>query len=272
MLCWTIFRQEITSVHAHQNVNKENSVTSKSVSTMCIANIRVVLNFNCDFGRVPWIQRIIANSKRGMLPGMLHPQPWTYSKMKCTFLFCWRCICSTLPFLYFSMIRWIPELSKNHKRKLDYSSIQCFSFLFLRYITEKFYRALDHKVIPVALGAPLEEYTQVAPENSFLHVDNFTSPKVRQVHLYPILKCSFCIFSDIDCIKCLSWVPFWGSLSSWLVSWIFQVRVFAWLRLLNLSIFTLTLHQFNLWSRFELIKDFHLVAGSDWINAKLGIA
>ena len=54
---------------------------------------------------------------------------------------------------------------------------------FHRYITEKFSRALEHKTIPIVLGATLEEYTKVAPQDSFLHVDNFTSPKASKLNI-----------------------------------------------------------------------------------------
>ena len=36
MLYPMIPRQEVTSAHAHQNVNKQNSVTENSVSVVCI--------------------------------------------------------------------------------------------------------------------------------------------------------------------------------------------------------------------------------------------
>lgn len=45
------------------------------------------------------------------------------------------------------------------------------------YITEKFWRSLDLGMIPVVVGAPLEDYLKVAPPNSFLHIDQFNSLK-----------------------------------------------------------------------------------------------
>ena len=54
------------------------------------------------------------------------------------------------------------------------------------YITEKLWKVLEAKpyTIPVALGGlSIEEYRQVAPPNSFIHVKNFTSPKALADHL-----------------------------------------------------------------------------------------
>ncbi|XP_037276609.2 glycoprotein 3-alpha-L-fucosyltransferase A-like [Rhipicephalus microplus] len=45
------------------------------------------------------------------------------------------------------------------------------------YITEKFYNALRHNVVPVVMGASREEYRAAAPYHSYIHVDDFASPK-----------------------------------------------------------------------------------------------
>lgn len=45
------------------------------------------------------------------------------------------------------------------------------------YITEKFFNALRHNVIPVVMGASREEYRAAAPYHSYIHVDDFASPK-----------------------------------------------------------------------------------------------
>ena len=45
------------------------------------------------------------------------------------------------------------------------------------YITEKFWEALKYGMVPIALGASIKDYEEIAPPNSFLHVDNFTSVK-----------------------------------------------------------------------------------------------
>lgn len=46
-----------------------------------------------------------------------------------------------------------------------------------QYITEKFWRSLDFGMIPVVVGAPLRHYQDVAPKDSFLHIDQFDSLK-----------------------------------------------------------------------------------------------
>ncbi|CAH8875883.1 unnamed protein product [Trichobilharzia szidati] len=46
------------------------------------------------------------------------------------------------------------------------------------YITEKFFfNALMNNVLPVVMGASIEEYQKVAPPHSFIHVDEFDSPE-----------------------------------------------------------------------------------------------
>ena len=39
------------------------------------------------------------------------------------------------------------------------------------------------QVLPVVMGARLEDYQAVAPPNSFLHVDSFSSPRSLAQHL-----------------------------------------------------------------------------------------
>lgn len=45
------------------------------------------------------------------------------------------------------------------------------------YITEKFFNALRHNVVPIVMGAPREDYLAAAPYHSYIHVDDFASPK-----------------------------------------------------------------------------------------------
>ena len=46
------------------------------------------------------------------------------------------------------------------------------------YITEKFYHSsLAHNTVPVVWGSRKEDYLQVAPPNSFIHAEDFSSPK-----------------------------------------------------------------------------------------------
>ena len=39
------------------------------------------------------------------------------------------------------------------------------------------HKCLNSRVLPIVLGATLPEVATVAPQDSFLHVDNFTSPR-----------------------------------------------------------------------------------------------
>ena len=44
------------------------------------------------------------------------------------------------------------------------------------YITEKFFtNALGHRIVPIVMGPSIEDYTAVAPPNSFIHVDHFAT-------------------------------------------------------------------------------------------------
>ena len=52
------------------------------------------------------------------------------------------------------------------------------------YITEKFWFSLKQRIVPIVLGPKIADYEKVAPPHSFIHVDNFTSPK----HLAEYIK------------------------------------------------------------------------------------
>ncbi|CAN7998745.1 unnamed protein product, partial [Ixodes hexagonus] len=51
------------------------------------------------------------------------------------------------------------------------------------YITEKLYNVLRHDVVPIVMGASPEEYRSAAPANSFIHVDDFESPRELATYL-----------------------------------------------------------------------------------------
>ncbi|XP_075227883.1 glycoprotein 3-alpha-L-fucosyltransferase A-like [Lycorma delicatula] len=52
------------------------------------------------------------------------------------------------------------------------------------YITEKlFVNGLGHNVLPIVMGAPPEDYYKSAPRHSFIHVDDFESPKELAAYL-----------------------------------------------------------------------------------------
>lgn len=53
------------------------------------------------------------------------------------------------------------------------------------YITEKFFvNALSRRVLPIVMGARPEDYAAVAPYKSYIHVDEFASPKELADYLH----------------------------------------------------------------------------------------
>lgn len=55
------------------------------------------------------------------------------------------------------------------------------------YITEKFFvNGLNHTIVPIVMGARKSEYTRAAPPDSFIHVDDFNSPKELAEYLREI--------------------------------------------------------------------------------------
>ncbi|CAH8562736.1 unnamed protein product [Schistosoma turkestanicum] len=63
-------------------------------------------------------------------------------------------------------------IRENYKFYLSFENSLC-----TEYITEKLYRnALKNEILPIVMGASIEEYQRVAPPYSFIHVDQFESP------------------------------------------------------------------------------------------------
>jgi len=57
------------------------------------------------------------------------------------------------------------------------------------YITEKFFvNGLGHNVIPIVMGARPEDYANVAPHNSYIHVDQFKGPEELAEYLHELDK------------------------------------------------------------------------------------
>jgi len=55
------------------------------------------------------------------------------------------------------------------------------------YITEKFFvNGLNHDVIPIVMGARPEDYAIAAPSKSYIHVDDFDSPKELADYLHKL--------------------------------------------------------------------------------------
>ncbi|XP_039277665.1 glycoprotein 3-alpha-L-fucosyltransferase A-like [Nilaparvata lugens] len=73
-------------------------------------------------------------------------------------------------------------LDKDYKFYLAFENCNC-----REYITEKFFeKGLGHKVIPIVLGAPREDYERVAPKDSFIHVEDFATPKDLAAYLHEV--------------------------------------------------------------------------------------
>ncbi|XP_035697598.1 glycoprotein 3-alpha-L-fucosyltransferase A-like [Branchiostoma floridae] len=68
---------------------------------------------------------------------------------------------------------------RQYKFYLAFENMKC-----KQYITEKYWRhALTNNVVPVVLGAPKKDYEYLTPPNSFIHVDDFESPKALADYL-----------------------------------------------------------------------------------------
>ena len=76
------------------------------------------------------------------------------------------------------------ECIKDYKFYLAFENSNC-----REYITEKFYsNGLGSDVLPIVMGAPRQDYEDKAPYNSFIHVDDFTSPKELANYLHLLDK------------------------------------------------------------------------------------
>ena len=77
-----------------------------------------------------------------------------------------------------------PVLGKNYKFYLAFENTKC-----LDYITEKFFNALKSGMIPVVMGGlSKKDYETIAPPHSYIHVDDFPSPRDLMQKLYEISK------------------------------------------------------------------------------------
>ncbi|XP_064480212.1 glycoprotein 3-alpha-L-fucosyltransferase A-like [Ornithodoros turicata] len=80
--------------------------------------------------------------------------------------------CGTLKCDRHDQKRCLDMLDKDYKFYLSFENANCKD-----YITEKFYNALWHDVVPIVMGASPDEYRKAAPFHSYIHVDDFESPK-----------------------------------------------------------------------------------------------
>nr|CAH8828897.1 unnamed protein product [Trichobilharzia regenti] len=75
-------------------------------------------------------------------------------------------------------------IRNNYKFYLSFENSLCPD-----YITEKLYRnALNNDLLPIVMGASIEEYERVAPPYSFIHVDQFESPAKLAEYLHYLDK------------------------------------------------------------------------------------
>ena len=73
----------------------------------------------------------------------------------------------------------VEMLQKDYKFYLAFENSNCKD-----YVTEKFFtNALQNGVVPIVMGASVEEYAAIAPPHSFLHVDQFDSPAALAEYL-----------------------------------------------------------------------------------------
>ena len=82
---------------------------------------------------------------------------------------------------------WEPAyhiLAKEYKFYISFENTRC-----LDYITEKFFTALKAGMIPVVMGGlSKRDYEKIAPPHSYLHVDDFPSPRDLMKKLHEISK------------------------------------------------------------------------------------
>ncbi|XP_035696134.1 4-galactosyl-N-acetylglucosaminide 3-alpha-L-fucosyltransferase FUT6-like [Branchiostoma floridae] len=73
---------------------------------------------------------------------------------------------------------------RQYKFYLAFENFKC-----VEYITEKFWlNGLKRDAVPVVLGAPRRDYERFAPPNSFIHVDDFKSPRALASYLLYLSK------------------------------------------------------------------------------------
>ncbi|CAF0994939.1 unnamed protein product [Adineta ricciae] len=59
------------------------------------------------------------------------------------------------------------------------------------YITEKFWNIISdnvHRLVPIVLGAPDTDYQRIAPNQSYIHVNKFQTPKHLAEYLYDLMN------------------------------------------------------------------------------------
>lgn len=75
-------------------------------------------------------------------------------------------------------------LDKDYKFYLSFENSNCRD-----YITEKFFvNGLSHDVVPIVMGAHPNDYKRAAPPHSFIHIEDFDSPKDLAEYLHKLDK------------------------------------------------------------------------------------
>lgn len=90
--------------------------------------------------------------------------------------------CGTLKCPRFQSDKCFGMLNTDYKFYLAFENSNCRD-----YISEKFFiNGLKHDVIPIVMGAAPEDYVRAAPPHSFIHVDDFESPKALAEYLHKL--------------------------------------------------------------------------------------
>ena len=80
--------------------------------------------------------------------------------------------------------RDLAVLNKVNDFSLSFENAKCYE-----YITEKFFTALKVGMLPVVMGGlSKQDYEKIAPPDSFIHVDDFSSPKDLMLFLEKLSK------------------------------------------------------------------------------------
>lgn len=73
-------------------------------------------------------------------------------------------------------------LNENYKYYLAFENSNC-----IDYITEKFFvNGLMNNIVPIVMGGRKEDYVRSSPPHSFIHVDDFESPKDLAIFLHSL--------------------------------------------------------------------------------------
>ena len=96
------------------------------------------------------------------------------------------------------------KLAEDYKFYLSFENSGCQD-----YVTEKFWNALKYGMLPIAMGGlEAQEYEQIAPPHSFLHVDNFESPQELMEYLVKLSQ-------DEDLFNAYFWWKDHYSIEQW---------------------------------------------------------